>query len=78
MHDDAAGGDTLTCSDLQTSAAGIANIGGSCARRLQLRIPHRREITATEPRLIANGIANIGLVRTLIAGRKAHPRENVR
>ena len=30
---------------------------------MQLRIPHWREITATEPRLIAN----IGLVRTLIA-----------
>jgi hypothetical protein len=55
------------CSDLQTSGVGIANIGGPCARSLQLRVPHRHEITATEPRLIANGIANIGLVRTLIA-----------
>jgi hypothetical protein len=57
----------LRCSDLQTSSVGIANIGGPRARSLQPRIPHRREITATEPRLIANGIANIGLVRTLIA-----------
>jgi hypothetical protein len=61
------GQDPDMCSDLQTSGVGIANIGGPCARSLQLRIPHRREITATEPRLIANGIANIGLVRTLIA-----------
>jgi hypothetical protein len=34
---------------------------------LQLGIPHRREITATEPGLIATGIAIIRLVRTLIA-----------
>jgi hypothetical protein len=34
---------------------------------LQLTNPHRREITATERRLIATGIAIIRLVRTLIA-----------
>jgi hypothetical protein len=35
--------------------------------------PRRRKITATEPRLIANGIANIRVLRTLIAtdGRMA-------
>jgi hypothetical protein len=39
---------------------------------LQPEIPRQREIIATEPRLIANGIANIRRVRTLIAtgGRK--------
>jgi len=34
---------------------------------LQLTIPVRREIIATEPRLIATGIAIIGLLRTFIA-----------
>jgi hypothetical protein len=34
---------------------------------LQPEIPRQREIIATEPRLIANGIANIRRVRTLIA-----------
>jgi hypothetical protein len=34
---------------------------------LQLTIPVRREISATEPRLIAAGIAIICLVRTVIA-----------
>ena len=55
------------CSDLQTSAAWIANIGVPCARSLQLADPQRREITANGRRLIATGIANIRSVRTLIA-----------
>jgi hypothetical protein len=55
------------CSDLQTSGVGIANIGVRAHADCNLANPRRREITATGPRLIANGIANIGLVRTLIA-----------
>ena len=56
-----------TCSDLQTSASGIANIGGACARSLQLGIRRQRKIIANGRKLIATGIANIRSVRRLIA-----------
>ena len=57
----------VMCSDLQTSASGIANIGGACARSLQLGIRRQRKITANRRKLIATGIANIRSVRGLIA-----------
>jgi hypothetical protein len=58
------------CSDLQTSGVGIANIRPIGARSLQMALGHKPTITATEPRLIANGIANIRSVRTLIATQR--------
>ncbi len=58
---------SCTCSDLQTSTSGIANIGGACARSLQLGIRRQRKIIANGRKLIATGIANIRSVRRLIA-----------
>ena len=40
-----------TCSDLQTSGVGIANIRPTGARSLQLANPHWRKITATETQI---------------------------
>ena len=59
------------CSDLQTSAVGIANIRPTDARSLQMALGHQPRIIATEPKLTANGIANIRIVRTLIATQTA-------
>jgi hypothetical protein len=55
------------CSGLQSSARGIAIIGGPCPRSLQLGGGVRRKIIATEPILSANGIAIIGIGPTLSA-----------
>ena len=60
-----------TCSDVQTSGVGIANIRPTGARSLQMALGHKLRIIATEPRLIANGIANIAVLPTLSATQMA-------
>jgi hypothetical protein len=62
---------TCMCSDLQTSGVGIANIRPTGARSLQMALGQKLRIIATEPRLIANGIANIAVLPTLSATQMA-------
>jgi hypothetical protein len=60
-----------TCSDLQTSGRRIANIRPTGARSLQMALGHKLRIIAIEPKLAANGIANIGILPTLSATQMA-------
>ena len=55
------------CTELQSSEGGIAIIGGSCPKLLQLGCGSEPTITATGRIKSATGIAIIGVVPTLIA-----------
>ncbi len=58
-------------SEPQSSRGGIAIIGQSCPYSLHITVGDRPKITATEPKLIANEIAIIGVVPTLFATQAA-------
>lgn len=60
-----------SCSGLQSSARGIAIIGRPCPYSLHLTVGDRPKITASEPKLIASGIAIIEAVPALSATQAA-------